>query len=95
MMYELTLKGWDGSSDSTDHLVKWVKVSSYEVLERWLAVHNLTIWLAEPPEDASELGDCDFDEGLNVAIEDDGEYACAAGDGPEDWIAAARKACGD
>lgn len=31
--FEVTLKGFDGSTDQTDHLVKWVLASSKEKVE--------------------------------------------------------------
>ncbi len=36
MIFDVTLKGFEGDSDRTDHLVKWVSAPNREVLNEWL-----------------------------------------------------------
>lgn len=34
--FDVTLNGFDGETDATDHLVKWVRAANEERLEQWL-----------------------------------------------------------
>lgn len=34
--FDVTLQGYDAETDSSDHLVKWVRAENQDVLERWL-----------------------------------------------------------
>lgn len=40
-VYELVLKGYDGGTDTTDHLIKWVRARSAEDLKRWMAAGGI------------------------------------------------------
>jgi hypothetical protein len=49
MLYEVTLKGFDGSTDRTDHLIKWIVATSRSALENWLDASGLLDFLACDP----------------------------------------------
>ena len=68
MMYELTLSGFDERPVSTGHLVKWIEAPSEEAVNRLAASLGLFDCVIKrlPMEG---LG---FDDGLDVAIAEDG-----------------------
>ena len=51
-IFEATLKGFDGSTDNTDHLVKWVSASSLESAEK--AVKDAGYELDRPLEEITD-----------------------------------------
>jgi len=53
MTFELTLKGFDGSTDATDHLIKWVNAIDRPALEKWLHDTGLQSALACAPSELS------------------------------------------
>jgi len=44
--FEITLKGFDGNTDATDHLVKWVNAPNRAALDQWLDESELNDYLA-------------------------------------------------
>ncbi len=53
-VYELTLKGFDGSTDKTDHLIKWIRANNREELDHWIEKNALTDYL-DPNCDIADL----------------------------------------
>ena len=39
-LYEVTLSGFKGATDETDHLIKWVQAPNFSVLGEWLRDNN-------------------------------------------------------
>lgn len=73
--FDVTLRGYDGSTSDTDHLVKWVKAESLEVLLDWLERVGLEDKLDGPPREMPEYADLEFEDGIDVIV-----YS-----GREDW----------
>lgn len=51
MQFEITLKGWDGNTDRTDHLVKWVWCRDEHQLRTYLSQSGLWAMV----EDVAEI----------------------------------------
>lgn len=47
--FEITIKGFDGSTDKNDHLVKWINATSLDSLNRWLEENDILQHLSEEP----------------------------------------------
>ena len=47
--YQLTLSGYDGSTDATDHLIKWVNASSLAAVEVYAAQQGWSVQSIETP----------------------------------------------
>lgn len=54
--FEITLLGFDGRTDATDHLVRWVNATDRVALDRWLDENSLDYHLACEPRDLNESG---------------------------------------
>jgi len=52
--YDVTLQGWGGGTDATDHLVKWVKADSLEQVTAWCSEH-----LSGYTQSIDYMDDCD------------------------------------
>lgn len=70
--FQLTLHGYDGSTDETDHLIKWVQAPSLRVLERWLNDSRLMPYLQEPPEPMPHFDDAERAIGIDVILDLEG-----------------------
>ena len=70
MIFEVTQKGFDGSTDATDHLVQWIDAPSLEALGRFILKQNLE--LHEEPRDISDQ-DITFLSGLDKKLDEWGE----------------------
>lgn len=68
--YEVTLKGFDASTDETDHLVKWVKASNRSVLDQWLSHYGLDELVSEVNEMDKYTWNYGFDDGVDVIVYD-------------------------
>jgi hypothetical protein len=80
--FELLLHGFDGGTDETDHLVKWVKAPSLKVLERWLDETCLSAYLQRPPEPMPHYDDLGYEDGIDVVLDLEGK----TDDGFGSWI---------
>ena len=76
MVFDVTLNGYDGETDATDHLVKWVKAPNRKVLDRWLEVTGLTPYANDVREMAGR-GDLTFEDGVDVELSEKGDAAVA------------------
>ncbi len=75
MIYELTLQGFDGSTDATDHLVKWIKASC----RAHVAAYADSLGLVGYSIDEAPLPpDCDTVDGVDVELAPDGTVAVLA-----------------
>ena len=64
--FDVTLKGFDGGTDKTDHLVKWIRASNRQILDQWLEKTGI----AEVVDDIRDIADyalC-FEEGIDVRL---------------------------
>ena len=67
--FEIILKGWDGSTDATDHLVKWVRAESKATLLQWLTAIEIDIdMLHSPPTEHEQQGPLGFEDGIDVIL---------------------------
>lgn len=65
--YDVTLKGYCGSTDATDHLVKWIKAESKAVVTAWLeAIGVMDIVQAITP--MAMVGDLGKTDGIDVEL---------------------------
>ena len=84
-MFEVTLKGYDSSTDETDHLVKWIRCPSRELLNDWLALQKIEDIVLSVYEsvDREHVG---FGEGVDVVIVSLDRYSIyRANDMPPKW----------
>lgn len=65
--FELLLKGYDGGTDETDHLVKWVKAPSREALDAFLLRYGLDSHLDGPPT-VMDQDDLSYEDGIDVEL---------------------------
>ena len=72
MQFEVTLKGYDGGTDKTDHLVKWVIASSLVALEDWLDKSGLRPHVQGYYEMTIDTL-LTFDDGIDVYLSPGGE----------------------
>jgi hypothetical protein len=60
-IYEAVLKGYNGGSDETDHLIKWIKAPSLELAEKaikeqgWETNEPVLELLAQVDDEAIDL----------------------------------------
>lgn len=64
MNFQITLKGYDGSTDRTDDLIKWAVAPDRETLDAWLPASG---WEVEQLE-AFHLGSPDMQPGDGVDV---------------------------
>ena len=64
--FDVTLKGFDGGTDKTDHLVKWVRAENRVILDRWLESCGLTDCVRDVTDIAHHA--VSFDAGLDVKL---------------------------
>jgi len=73
--FEITLKGFDGTTDDTDHLVKWVNAPDQATLDRWLDENSLTDYLSCETRNLIESGcvpkGAGRDDGVDFVIGED------------------------
>lgn len=67
MIFDVTRKGFDIETSATDHLVKWVKAPSREVLDKWLSDIGVTEHIDEPYE-IYHGADIGFEDGVDVIL---------------------------
>ena len=68
LCFELTLKGFDGGTDETDHLIKWVIAPTRQKLDQWLKWNKLE-HLVEDIEDMPHGNEYTFADGVDVVID--------------------------
>lgn len=73
-IYELTLKGFDGSTDATDHLVKWVDAPSEEAVTFFAKANGLQDFSVEKMTNQN----IEFEDGLDVILDGSGLCLFAA-----------------
>ncbi len=66
----LTLAGYDGGTDTTDHLIKWVKAPSRAALDAYIAAMGYT--LQGQPEIILPEADLSFEDGVDVILDEKG-----------------------
>jgi len=69
--FDVTLKGFDGGTDETDHLVKWVAAQNEETVQEWLDHHNLRPHVDTVTD--MERPNLTFADGVNVMLDDRGD----------------------
>jgi hypothetical protein len=64
--FDVTLNGFDGGTDKTDHLVKWVRAESRSILDQWLKLCGIT----DSVRDITDIGHhaTAFDQGVDVKL---------------------------
>ena len=70
--FDVTLNGFDGESDETDHLVKWVSAPSYAALQKFITRSNLegsVLTMHDMGDLRSKYGP---EDGVDVIVGDDG-----------------------
>lgn len=66
--FEVTLKGFDGGTGETDHLVKWVQAESEAVVCNWLIDRELGGVVKEIRKLGEHADGYDFDDGIDVKL---------------------------
>jgi len=67
--YEVILTGFDGSTDDTDHLVKWLRAPSLKAVKLFLGdfpLHSL-------PTSMNNQGNLGHEDGIDVILDSKGE----------------------
>jgi hypothetical protein len=83
--YELILKGYDSSTDATDHLVKWISCPNEKLLRAWLVAQKVDS-AVESIALMQNTNYIHFGEGLDVAIATLNRYSIYQKiDGPANW----------
>lgn len=64
--FDVTLKGFDGGTDQTDNLVKWVRAENKATVELWLK----RLGLDHVVRDITDIGyhATTFEDGINVIL---------------------------
>lgn len=99
MNFDVTLKGFDGGTDETDDLVKWVSAPNIELVNRYIDATGLREHVRDvtPFREGDQLT---FADGIDIILEDhscDHEdevriaddlwmYSIEDGNRAEDWI---------
>lgn len=83
--FELTLKGFDGGTDATDHLVKWISAPSEDALNAWIERYKLGEHLDGKPV-LLEMQNLDFDDGVDVKVDNRGYTVAQKGEPIAQWI---------
>lgn len=68
MQFDVTLNGYNGETDATDHLVKWVKTLNRKILERWIDLVGLRPYV-QSIDVVHEGQDLEFIDGIDVLLE--------------------------
>jgi hypothetical protein len=87
--FDVTLNGFDGGTDETDHLVKWVDAPDEQTLEDWLRATGLYEHCQEQSPDGKRwmpITKMEFGEGLDVRVDDTVETFNGEPFNPQDWI---------
>lgn len=73
--YDVTLIGFDGGTDATDHLVKWVRAPCEATLQLWLREiglwDHMTMISGKPNVRWVEVHGETYDDGVNVFLLDE------------------------
>ena len=69
------MQGFDGSTDSTDHLVKWISAANHSSVERYAESLGLVGYSID---EADVPADCDTVDGVDVVLAQDGTVAVLA-----------------
>ena len=69
--FEISLKGFDGNTDETDHLVKWINATDIQEVESWLETYDLTQFVASGPFEL-EMPALSYADGVDVRVTEDG-----------------------
>ena len=99
MNFEVTLNGFDGGTDETDHLVKWISASDLAMVESYLELTGLKSHVQGVIE-IQKGTPLTFADGIDVILEDhscshDDElqicsdlfaYSIEPGNTPTEWI---------
>jgi len=75
MIFDLTLAGFNGHTDTTDHLVKWVKAPHREAVVRFAAAHGLEGYTLDRLEGRD---DYTFEDGVDVQLDYEGNVIAHA-----------------
>lgn len=91
--FDVTLRGYDGDTYETDHLVKWVKAPSRDVLTAYLNANGLAEYVksiedmnygeANPKVDTRMYGP---DDGVDLILDVDGVIYADDDYTPQRWI---------
>ena len=102
--FDVTLNGFDGETDVTDNLVKWVWAKDQAVVERYVELTGLKphVRTIDPTHEGHELT---FSDGINIILQDSPSHEDAVeiapdlwafsieqGNEPKDWIEESQEA---
>ena len=65
--FELTLDGFDGGTDETDHLIKWVLAPNRDRLDEWIKLTGLAR-LVKSVDTNDNYNALTFSDGIDVVI---------------------------
>lgn len=67
--FDVTLKGFDGGTDKTDHLVKWVRAENRSILDQWLKLCGIIDSVSDVADiEQNAFFDVSFDDGVDVKL---------------------------
>lgn len=72
--YQLTLAGFDGSTDRTDHLIKWVNAPSRAALDLYIKAQRWRVHQIETPWPDEVLT---IAEGVDAILDENGNEVAA------------------
>lgn len=82
--FDVTLKGFNGDTDETDELVKWVIAPSREVLDQWLAKQGLTD-LVQTIDEMEHASEYTFADGVDVVLDEHSGAICEGVNPQSEW----------
>ena len=62
--YQITLAGYDGGTDETDHLIRWINADSKELVDTHIKNNNLDVI------DMHTIGPFTEEEGVDLTLKD-------------------------
>jgi hypothetical protein len=71
MIFEVTLPGFDGDTDATDHLIKWISAPNIIAVHGYLSSVGIGI-LDCTLEEAALPEDIGTDDGVDLVLDDEG-----------------------
>lgn len=78
--FELTFKGFNGDTDKTDHLVRWVNAQDRATLDVWIEKHSLRPYLSQEPQDITGNWGLDRSDGVDYVVGEENRQD------PQDWV---------
>lgn len=82
--FDVTLRGYDGDTDTTDHLVKWVLAPDLDTLKRWLSKMGMRLH-SDPYDMGDYAAQYDWADGIDLKLFENGTFEFNEGQSANRW----------